>query len=95
MVLATQIPQQPKTLLEEIICDADLDYLGTDNFYPVGQTLYHEFKAYGIINTEEEWDKLQVSFLESHHYHTEFAQKYRQPIKQQFLQEIKDKWGWK
>jgi len=28
MIMATKIPQSPKTKLERIICDADLDYLG-------------------------------------------------------------------
>ena len=28
MIMATKIPQNPHTLLERIICDADLDYLG-------------------------------------------------------------------
>lgn len=37
MILATQIPQKPKNILEKIICDADLDYLGTKNFYKTGK----------------------------------------------------------
>src|SRR5258705_1659813 len=31
-ILATRIPQSPKNRLEEIVCDADLFHLGTDDF---------------------------------------------------------------
>jgi len=92
MILATQIPQKPKNILEKIICDADLDYLGTNNFYKTGATLFKEFKAYKIVQTEEEWDKLQIRFLTNHHYHTDFAIKYREPIKKNYLLELRAKW---
>ena len=28
LIMATKIPQRPKSLLQKIICDVDLDYLG-------------------------------------------------------------------
>ena len=94
LIKATQLPQQPNSLLENIICDADLDYLGTDKFYEIGQTLYDEFRAYKVVKNEEEWDRLQVNFLENHHYHTDYCKRYREPNKQARIREIKDKWGW-
>lgn len=92
MILATQISQKTKNILEKIICDADLDYLGTNNFYKTGNTLFKEFIAYKVIANEKEWDALQIRFLTNHHYHTEFALKNREPLKQIFLQELKSKW---
>ncbi len=94
MILATRIPQEPKTPLEQVICDADLDYLGTDSFYTTGDTLYKEFLAYKVVKNEEEWDKLQVSFLQNHSYQTDFAIRNRKPHKLLRIQEIKNKWGW-
>ena len=94
MIIATKIPQQPKTQLEKIICDADLDYLGTNDFYTIGNTLKKEFLAYKVINNNEEWDRLQVNFLSKHHYHTAFAKKNREPKKHAYLNEIKKKWKW-
>ena len=35
MIMATKIPQTPRTKLEEIICDADLDYFGREDFFPM------------------------------------------------------------
>ncbi|HPE76318.1 MAG TPA: HD domain-containing protein [Draconibacterium sp.] len=95
MINATKKPQLTSNILEEILADSDLDYLGTNYFYKVGNKLYKELLAYNKISTEEEWDKIQVQFLRDHHYHTPFAQKYREPVKQKHLNEILDKWGWK
>jgi uncharacterized protein len=95
MIMATQIPQQPHTILERILCDADLDYVGTDKFYEIGDTLYKEFLAYKVIKNEEEWDRLQVNFLSKHRFHTEFSKKHREPVKMHYVQEILNKWGWK
>ncbi len=94
MIMATKIPQQPRNILEKIICDADLDYLGTPRFYSIGQSLYKEFLAYKVISSKEEWDRLQVNFLSNHHYHTAFAKKYREPLKNKYLSEIKKKYHW-
>ena len=94
MILATSVPQKPKNLLEQIMADSDLDYLGTNQFYEIGNSLFRELKAHNRISSEKEWDKLQVEFLKNHHFHTPFAKKYREPLKQQYLQEILQKWGW-
>lgn len=91
MIAATELPQNPKNLLEQILCDSDLDYLGTDRFYEVGATLFEEFMNYGVVSSEEEWDNLQVRFLQNHHYHTEFAKKHRAPKKQEHLNQLKNK----
>jgi len=94
MIKATKLPQQPTNLLECILCDADVDYLGTNAFYRIGRTLFEEFKVFNVVQTEEEWDRLQVKFLRNHEYHTAFAKKNREPIKRKYLQEILQKWGW-
>lgn len=94
LIRATELPQSPKNSLEEIICDADLDYLGTNSFYTVGGTLFKEFMAYKVVKNEEDWDKLQVRFLENHHYFTKFCKTNREPKKQERIKEIKAKWGW-
>ncbi len=89
MIMATKIPQSPKNKLEEIICDADLDYLGRNDFHPIGSTLFEEFKAHGVIKNEEGWNRLQVGFLESHHYFTPTNINRRNPQKQLYLKELK------
>ncbi len=83
MIMATKIPQSPKNKIEEIICDADLDYLGRSDFLQIGDTLRKEFIYYKIVPNDEEWEKLQLKFLQNHKYHTNASQKQREPVKQQ------------
>jgi HD superfamily phosphodiesterase len=94
MIKATKIPQTPHTLLEMILCDADVDYLGTDKFYEIGFTLFEELKEFSSISDEESWDRVQVNFLNQHRYHTSFGKKYREPIKRKYLSEIIAKRNW-
>ena len=88
MIMATKIPQQPLNLLERIICDADLDYLGRDDFFKIGDTLYQELKAFDKIKDVTQWNQLQISFLSNHQYHTEFSRGNREIKKQENLQAV-------
>jgi len=74
---ATRIPQQPTTLLERVICDADLDYLGREDFKPIAHTLFQELSAFGEVGTLEAWNKIQIQFLSKHSYHTATSQQTR------------------
>lgn len=89
MINATKIPQQPNSPAEKILADADLDYLGRDDFYSIGNTLFEEFKIYHIVKDEKEWNRYQLKFLNAHHYHTDFSLQNRESKKQQHGLEIK------
>ncbi len=89
MIMATKIPQTPNTTLEQIICDADLDYLGRDDFYPIAHSLYEELSAYKLLSDEKTWNRLQISFLESHSFFTQTNTEAREPIKQGYIAAIK------
>lgn len=89
MIMATKIPQSPTNLLEEIICDADLDYLGREDFYDIGATLFQELSAYNLLHGEQSWNRLQVNFLTAHHFHTNTNKTLREPVKRQYLEELK------
>jgi predicted metal-dependent HD superfamily phosphohydrolase len=90
MIMATKIPQTPHNLLEEIICDADLDYLGRDDFFKIGDTLYAELNVYSFMD-EDKWNRLQIDFMEKHHYFTATAQKLRKAKKEQNLELVRSK----
>ncbi len=89
LIRATEVPQSPTNLLESILCDADLDYLGRDDYDQISSKLLRELKHFGVELTEEEWREKQVTFLENHRYHTPFAIKHREPVKQKHLQKIR------
>ena len=91
MIMATKVPQKPHNHLEQIICDADLDYLGRDDFFTIGDKLFDELCVYGILNTEDEWNELQVKFLEAHNYFTKTAIQLRQKQKDKHLAAVKAK----
>lgn len=90
MIMATKIPQSPKNHLEQILCDADLDYLGRKDFYGIGNTLFQELKAYNVLKDESSWNELQVKFLENHQFFTSTNQFRREPQKQVYLKQLKD-----
>lgn len=93
MIRATKVPQQPQNLLEEIICDSDLDYLGRNDFFTIGEGLYKEFIDQKIVANYMDWNLLQIRFLESHHYFTNTSKRRRQKQKQIHLDAIKEKVG--
>lgn len=90
MIMATKIPQSPQNKLEEIICDADLDYLGRTDFYEIAASLFEELRAFERIKTEEEWNRIQVRFLESHSFFTSVNIDRRRPQKMAYLSLLKE-----
>ncbi|TDQ17115.1 HD domain-containing protein [Algoriphagus boseongensis] len=93
MIMATKIPQSPTNDLENILADADLEYLGTDLFEQIGETLFIELKHFNPNFTERAWDELQLVFMEKHHYHTKYCQVNREPKKQENLLKVKKRLG--
>jgi uncharacterized protein len=90
LILATKVPQKPKNKLSEIICDADLDYLGRDDYFPISKSVYTEFRHFGIVNNEQEWKQMQIRFMESHHYFTDTSNMTRNAKKEENLKKIKN-----
>ena len=90
LIMSTKLPPQPKNLLEEIMCDADLDYLGRTDFIPVSNTLYKELHEHGKIGTLREWNEMQIKFIGQHSYFTKTARKLRNVNKQSQLDKLRD-----
>ncbi|GAB3554200.1 HD domain-containing protein [Spirosoma fluminis] len=88
MIMATRVPQFPQTKLEQVLCDADLDYLGRDDFTPIARSLYDELFARGVIADEATWNQTQIKFLEGHSYWTASSIASRQPGKEQHLRAL-------
>jgi predicted metal-dependent HD superfamily phosphohydrolase len=88
LIFVTKTPHNPKNRLEEIICDADLDYLGRADFHQVSNKLRDELLEHGKVETHKQWDEIQVGFLNKHRYFTKTAKKTRNKKKEQNLQEV-------
>jgi uncharacterized protein len=91
MIMATKIPQKPKNLLENIVADADLEYLGTERFEEIGERLYQELLHDNPNLSREKWYVIQINFISAHQYHTFFCKKFREPLKLKNLEMLKDK----
>lgn len=89
MIMATKMPQSPKNHFEQIICDADLDYLGRNDFEEISSNLLKELEIEQKI-TNLNWLKIQEEFLKSHSYFTLTSKKSREKNKQKRLRKIKD-----
>lgn len=89
IIQSTKLPPQPKNILEEIICDADLDYLGRIDFIPVSNTLFEELHVRNKIDSMNDWNKMQIKFISSHQYFTQTARKLREVNKQIQIERIK------
>lgn len=81
LILATKVGHKPKTLMQKILCDADLDYLGRRDFAGITERLKNEFLHYSIVKDEKEWKEVQFKFLQKHRYHTASSRKRREPGK--------------
>jgi adenylate cyclase len=88
IIMSTKLPPKPSDLLEQIICDSDLDYLGRSDFIPVSNTLFEELKAQDKITDINEWNKMQVRFISGHQYFTTTARSLREVNKKLQIERI-------
>ncbi|MFZ4522549.1 MAG: HD domain-containing protein [Bacteroidales bacterium] len=90
LIMVTQLPQRPYSPLEQMICDADLDYLGRDDFFIHSFKLKLEWQTNGIRHTTlAQWFEIQIKFLSEHKYFTNSAILLRNETKQQHLEDIR------
>jgi len=91
MIMTTKLPQSATGALEQILCDADLDYLGRDDFFMIAHRLKLEWVIQKIKPTTlREWYFLQIAFLTNHRYFTKSANELREAKKQENLLQIKE-----
>jgi len=89
MILATAMPQNPQTIEAQILCDADLDYLGRDDYFIISQKLRLEWiKTKNYSSNLLVWHQFQQRFLSEHSYFTAAARSLRQQGKKQNIQLI-------
>ena len=90
-IMATKIPQAPTSKLGEILADADLEYLGTNEFDEISSKLHAEILHFRPEMTLTEWYELQIAFISKHKYHTVYCKKYREKEKAKNLERLKEK----
>ncbi|SDQ96404.1 HD domain-containing protein [Flagellimonas zhangzhouensis] len=94
-ILATRMPQEPKNLMEKVLCDADLFHLGTLSFFNKNALLRKEWAQHRNMQySDRDWTQLNITFLEGHSFFTTYGQRVLEPVKQENLAQLKDRLGW-
>lgn len=89
-IMATEMPQNPQSLLEEIVSDADMFHFGSDNFLEKNKLLRKEIEAATKIEiSKETWRLETVELMEKHHYFTDYCNLLLNDKKKQNLDKLK------
>ncbi len=88
-IMATKVPQQPQTLLEQLLCDADLSHLGKRNYWERCGKLRQELAlTQNRIMSDEEWIDFELDFMQKHRYHTPTAIELYDKRKQKYIRQL-------
>ena len=92
MILATDFDRDPKTHVEKILCDADLDNLGRDDFFKLDGKLREGRSIRGIdVSDDSKWYRSTLEILKKHQYYTESQKKLREKGKQENIKGLLEK----
>jgi predicted metal-dependent HD superfamily phosphohydrolase len=90
-ILATRPPIAPKSLLQEILCDADTYHLGTKDFKLTNKLVRKEREILGEEIDRDEWNVRAIKFLKSHKFHTSYCRELLEDKKQKNLLKLEEK----
>ena len=89
IIMATKTPQSPQNKLEEIIADADLEYLGTESAALKAHNLFLELHHLDPSLTRKAWNEIEISFISQHQYFTKYCKENKEPMKQAYLKTLR------
>jgi hypothetical protein len=89
MILATDLASEPKTLVEKILCDADLDHLGRDDFFELDGRLREGRGIRGLdVSDDAKWYRGTLKILRMHKFYTQTQKKLREKGKKRNTDKI-------
>jgi predicted metal-dependent HD superfamily phosphohydrolase len=92
MILATDLAREPKTHVEKILCDADLDNLGREDFFKLDGKLREGRRARGLdVSDDAKWYRGTLEVIKNHRYYTESQKKLREKGKQKNIKGLLNK----
>ena len=92
MILSTDLDREPKTHLEKILCDADLDNLGREDFLYLDGRLREGRRARGVdVSDDVKWYRGTLKLMENHQYYTHSQKALREKAKQKNIQRLLNK----
>jgi predicted metal-dependent HD superfamily phosphohydrolase len=72
-IQATKMPHKPKTVAEEILCDADTYHFGTKEFKTTNKNVKKEFGLRGYRMLLNDWKNNTIDLLEKHVFFTSYC----------------------
>ena len=72
LIIVTKLEEKPKNLLESIIRDSDLEYLGSEDFIKISPLLKKEWINCKVVKSDSEFYKIQYEFILNHSFYTDF-----------------------
>ncbi|MBV7532604.1 Pycsar system effector family protein [Chitinophaga sp. sic0106] len=91
-ILATKMPQRPNTLIEQIVCDADLFHLGSKEYAERSKLLRHEVEMVHHKEVDKtEWLRSNIRFLTQHQYWTDYARTLQKQQKDENIKQMQKK----
>jgi len=92
MILSTDLEREPKTHVEKILCDADLDNLGREDFFKLDGKLREGRRARGLdVSDDLKWYRGTLEVIKNHQYYTESQKKLREKGKQKNIKGLLNK----
>ena len=89
LILATDKFYKPKNHLEEVIKDADLYHLASDDYFRICENLRQEIKeVHHQKFSKLKWAELNITFFAKHKFYTKFAKENWQPEKEKNVEKI-------
>jgi len=88
IIAATQMPQTPNGPLENMMCDADLDSLGREDYFIISGNLRKEQESRGYVVSDRDWFENQLVFLSKHQYFSPQAHALRDAGKQKNIEAV-------
>lgn len=87
---ATKLPQNPKNLPQQVLCDADLYHLSSGHYFEKAELLRTEFSIIEKeVISESEWLDMSTVFIDNHQYFTDYGKLTLGPRKAKNLKKIK------
>ena len=91
-ILATRMPQTPTNLREEVLCDADMRHLGSEDLSERSENLRKEWSEYSNeVIEDRKWMEQNLRFMEDHRYFTEPAREMYDPQRLQHVENLRQK----
>jgi len=88
-IMATKMPQSPNSLLEKILCDADMSHLGKKIYWERCGRIRQEFTlTQNKTMSEPEWIQFELDFINNQEYHTQKAKQLFDTKKQKHIRQL-------